>query len=225
MGEISWAPRHLSVVHAAGPELVRAVRERAQALGPVSEVLMLAGDRLPDLAATDAMMRSVMSEAGVFEVLDGLERTGLTAWVDGGWGIDALIGETTRTHSDLDLVVMLSQVDAVRAVLRGLGYDDLLRDWLPVAVAIADGQGREIDLHPITPVPVGGGTQALPDGESFYYPAPVHGKLGDRSVSCVDAETQVRCHLGYEPSEKDRLDMHRLHAATGVDLPSPFRAD
>ncbi|MCT9929702.1 hypothetical protein N5079_05640 [Planotetraspora sp. A-T 1434] len=160
-----------------------------------------------------------MKETDVFAVLDALDNAGLTAWVDGGWGIDALIGKTTREHSDLDLVVLLTQVYEVRSVLENIGYNKLLRDWLPVALALADTRDREIDLHPITPFAEGGGTQAQPDGGSFYYPAPVRGVLGGRVVSCVDALTQVRCHVGYEPSEKDHRDMRALHMATGVELP------
>src|SRR5882757_505237 len=105
-----------------------------------------------------------MKEVDVLVVLDALEEAGLTAWVDGGWGIDALVGETTRAHSDLDLVVLLPQVDAVQEILEEIGYDKVLRDWLPVAIALADAQGREIDLHPVSPLPEGGGTQALSDG-------------------------------------------------------------
>jgi hypothetical protein len=30
---------------------------------------------------------------------------GLVVWLDGGWGIDALLGRETRTHADLDLVI------------------------------------------------------------------------------------------------------------------------
>jgi hypothetical protein len=34
--------------------------------------------------------------------------------------------------------------------------------------------------------------------------------------------TQVECHRGYELTEKDRNDMARLHAATGVPLPEEY---
>ena len=47
----------------------------------------------------------VMSAEQVVHVLDSLQEAGVTAWVDGGWAIDALVGEQTREHDDLDLVV------------------------------------------------------------------------------------------------------------------------
>ncbi|WP_432280705.1 nucleotidyltransferase domain-containing protein [Streptomyces luomodiensis] len=143
----------------------------------------------------------------------------------GGWrvgGVDALIGETTREHSDLDLVVLLDQVNVVRTTLKQAGFVHVLRDWLPTALAVADATGREIDLHPITATAGGGGDQLLPDGDRFHYPAPVAGSIGGHEVRCVDAVTQVQCHGGYDLTEKDRLDMARLRARTGVALPDDY---
>jgi lincosamide nucleotidyltransferase A/C/D/E len=30
---------------------------------------------------------------------------GLVVWLDGGWGVDALLGYRSRPHQDLDLVI------------------------------------------------------------------------------------------------------------------------
>lgn len=35
--------------------------------------------------------------------IDTLDTHGVPFWVDGGWGVDALLGEQTRSHRDLDL--------------------------------------------------------------------------------------------------------------------------
>src|ERR1044071_2323870 len=53
----------------------------------------------------------------VLDVLDCIP----DAIVDGGWGIDALIGRVTREHDDLDLVIPKARADAVAGVLRPLG--------------------------------------------------------------------------------------------------------
>ncbi|MBA2471257.1 MAG: hypothetical protein H0V41_03070 [Pseudonocardiales bacterium] len=44
-----------------------------------------------------------MSAQAVLELLDVIIETGADPWVDGGWGVDALLEEQTRSHSDLDL--------------------------------------------------------------------------------------------------------------------------
>jgi lincosamide nucleotidyltransferase A/C/D/E len=158
----------------------------------------------------------------VHAVLALLADAGIPAWVDGGWGVDALVGERTRPHSDVDLVVPAPDADRILAVLATAGYRRVLRDLRPAAVAVADGQGREVDFHLVTPTPDGGGDQAGPDGGCFHYPPPVTGSVGGRPVRCVDAATQVRAHLGYPPTAKDRADLRLLHERLGVDLPPPY---
>jgi SAM-dependent methyltransferase len=158
-----------------------------------------------------------MSAEDVLALLKLLDDAGTTTWVDGGWGVDALLGDTSRAHADLDLVVNADDLPAVRAALASAGFHRILRDWLPTALAVADDTGREVDLHPVTPTQDGGGDQRQPDGGTFHYPPPVAGTIGGRPVRCVDAATQARCHLGYEPTAKDRQDMARL----GITLHQP----
>jgi lincosamide nucleotidyltransferase A/C/D/E len=119
--------------------------------------------------------------------------------------------------------VAAPELAAVRSLLGEAGYQTVLRDWLPTSIALADTQGREVDLHPVTPTADGGGDQPQPGGGSFHYPPPTSGVIGDRRVACVDAATQVRCHLGYPPQAKDRHDLRRLHERLGVELPTPYQ--
>lgn len=164
----------------------------------------------------------MMSTADVCEVLDLLEGAELDVWVDGGWGVDALLQEVSRPHSDLDLVVRLDQLQSVRDILTGAGFGHIVRDWLPVALALADDTGRQIDVHPVTRTPDGGGDQAQLSGDSFHYPPPVSGMVGRRAVRCVDVMTQVSCHVGYQPTDKDRTDLRQLQHRFGLELPEPY---
>ncbi|WP_237283485.1 nucleotidyltransferase domain-containing protein [Streptomyces alfalfae] len=45
-----------------------------------------------------------MTGDDVLFVLTLLRRAKLDVWSGGGWGIDALVGEQTRDHRDLDLM-------------------------------------------------------------------------------------------------------------------------
>ena len=37
--------------------------------------------------------------------LDLFDELGIEVWIDGGWGVDALLGECTRPHQDLDIII------------------------------------------------------------------------------------------------------------------------
>jgi lincosamide nucleotidyltransferase A/C/D/E len=51
------------------------------------------------------------------EVLKAFDDVDVDAWVDGGWGVDALVGRETRPHKDLDLVVSDAEASRVAALL------------------------------------------------------------------------------------------------------------
>jgi lincosamide nucleotidyltransferase A/C/D/E len=61
-----------------------------------------------------------MNAADVIEIYTELERLGVRIWIDGGWGVDALLGRQTRPHADLDIAVEENSVQALRTVLGGV---------------------------------------------------------------------------------------------------------
>ena len=127
-----------------------------------------------------------------------LRKAGTDIWIGGGWGIDALVGHTTRTHRDLDLMYRHEQEPAVVAALAAAGFTESL-DWRPVRFVMADARGREIDLHPLVFSPEGSAIQASTDpGRPFSYPAGsfVTGEIENRTVACLSAEQQVHFHQG-----------------------------
>lgn len=142
-------------------------------------------------------------------LLDELDALGVVAWLDGGWGVDALVGEQTRPHRDVDLVVARDDLSAVRSLLDARGYVEL-RDWLPTSLAFRDPHGREVDLHPVDPDPDGGGEQLLPDGGRWRYGPPAGGTVAGRPVRCASADDQLRMHEGYELRDVDQHDLRLL---------------
>jgi lincosamide nucleotidyltransferase A/C/D/E len=163
-----------------------------------------------------------VDERDVTQLLGRLGEVEVLAWVDGGWGVDALLGERSRSHSDLDLVLVRSALDVVHEILHGAGFK-VLRDWLPNAIAYVDGAGRQVDLHPVDPTPDGGGDQIQLDGASrWHYSPPVTGMIGGRAVLCCPVEDQVLCHLGYPPRDTDFADLRRLGERFGLLLPPPY---
>lgn len=165
----------------------------------------------------------MMAADQVIAVLVDLGRLDVAPWVDGGWGVDALLGWQTREHDDLDLVVRIDYLPRVSELLGMHGFG-IERDWLPTALAMRHPDGRAVDLHPVELSSDGGGDQTQIDGVTrWHYAPPVPGRIADKAVSCCSAECQLAAHLGYEPEETDRADMRLLAQHFGLDLPPPYR--
>lgn len=147
----------------------------------------------------------------VREVLDALDRTKVSHWVGGGWGIDALVGVETRPHRDLDLAVDADDYDACMVTLADLGYT-VETDWLPVRVELAASGERWVDVHPVRFDAQGHGIQGDPEGTHFVYPPAAFaiGRLGGRAVPCLSANQQELFHSGYELRPQDEHDLRQL---------------
>jgi lincosamide nucleotidyltransferase A/C/D/E len=166
-----------------------------------------------------------MTAERVLEILDTLRAHGVMASVDGGWGVDALVGRETRPHEDLDLVVAFGDVDAIKSALRALSFS-VAEDHLPVRFVMRDTNGSQLDFHAVTFDREGGGVQPQPGGGSFRYPPEgfVRGLIAGQEVPCVSAEVQVLCHLGYEPTAKDAHDVLLLCRHFGLAVPSAYKS-
>jgi len=46
-----------------------------------------------------------MIAADVIGLYTELQNLSIKIWVDGGWGVDALLGEQPRPHGDLDIAI------------------------------------------------------------------------------------------------------------------------
>jgi predicted N-acetyltransferase YhbS len=159
----------------------------------------------------------------VLEILDLLEGSGVEVWVDGGWGVDALLGYESRAHDDLDVVVALERVGRIRAALGARGFV-LVEEHLPVRFVLGHPRLGRVDFHTVSFDEAGGGVQPQPYGGTFRYPPEgfTFGRILDRRVRCVSAEVQVLCHMGYEPGPKDAHDVLRLHRRFAVPLPPAY---
>lgn len=167
-------------------------------------------------------MTRAMTARSVLEIVELLEAASVEIWLDGGWGVDALLGEETRPHADLDVIVRARDTAGLAKALGPAGFSRK-PGGSGTNFVLADAQGREVDVHGIAFDARGFGIFQLPDGKTWPFPPSAflgEGRVGDRKVRCLSAEAQVQCHgQGYVPTEKDLRDMELLQAKFGMVLP------
>lgn len=172
--------------------------------------------------AAGTPMKPGMAPESVLEVLEVLDPDSIEVWLDGGWAVDALLGEQTRLHADLDVIVRSRDVPQLQEALLAIAFA-VKPGGTPTNFVLLDPLGREVDVHAITFDDRGYGLFQLPDGRKWPFPPSAFrgkGRIAGHEVRCLSAEAQVQCHgQGYAPTEKDLRDMELLQARFGVVLP------
>jgi lincosamide nucleotidyltransferase A/C/D/E len=166
-------------------------------------------------------------EAGdVLEVGDLLAGAGVRFWIDGGWGVDALAGEQTRPHLDLDLAIRTEDLgDYIRAMV-GHGFRTTQVDN-PWNFVMTNASGELVDVHLVdfTVITTDSDGRAVYGGNGLAYEVGAFGGIGriaGRQVRCCTAAFQMRSHTGYELDENDFHDVLVLHHRFGLPLPDEY---
>jgi hypothetical protein len=102
-------------------DVLRACAERGIAFVASRTRKLLSSAPWPDSSdtgQTDAVNERAAAQLRVIKaVVDTLEAVGISAWLFGGWGLDARIGRITREHGDVEFWVDRSDAERSRAVL------------------------------------------------------------------------------------------------------------
>ncbi len=140
--------------------------------------------------------------------------------VDGGWGVDALLGEQTRSHADLDIALQHKDVPKLRALLEARGYKDIPRDdTRDCNFVMGDDRGHEVDFHSYTFDAHG----KLVFGIEYPLDSLAGtGSIQEYPVRCISPEWMVKFHSGYEPDENDYRDVSALCERFGIALPPEY---
>ena len=171
------------------------------------------------------MSEEIMTSMDVIKFYIELDNLGIEIWVDGGWGVDALLGEQTRPHTDLDIVIQQKDLRKVLELLRKRGYQNVERDdTSPWNFVLGDDRGREIDFHVIVFDNKGNGIYGPAENRAMYPAGSLlgTGNINGHSVRCISPEYMVKFHTGYKPSESDFKDISALCKKFGIDFPEVY---
>jgi lincosamide nucleotidyltransferase A/C/D/E len=168
-----------------------------------------------------------MTAGDVVEILELAAAAGVGIWLEGGWAVDAVLGEQTRPHRDVDVLIDAADAPTLLALLTARSYERTHHpsdsDW---NFEYQDPAGRVVDVHLLylDETRTGGrmgdspAAPVLPTGSLAGW-----GRIGGRRVACVAPEWQVAFHTGYPPDADDWADVRRLCAR--FDLPVPPEYD
>lgn len=154
---------------------------------------------------------SQMTAAEVVQIVAWLHANGVVYQVNGGWGVDALVGRQTRPHQDLDVFIDEDHEADFMAWLTSRGYR-VTEDWRPVRVQLSSPSGQ-IDVHAMRVDPAGNGVQQGLDGEVYFHPSEqrVTGLIDGQAVVVASAGRARELRSGYPPRAVDLHDLAVLN--------------
>jgi lincosamide nucleotidyltransferase A/C/D/E len=169
------------------------------------------GNNIPEMKVHD-----------VIEIVQLFNQHRIEFYVDGGWGVDALLGKQTRSHADLDIAIQHKDSPQVHTLLSARGYSDVHRaDSSDFNFVLGDRQGHQIDIHTYTFDAVGNHIYGIPYPlESLAGTGSVDGHL----VKCISPEWVVKFHTAYQFDEDDYHDVKAICQHFNIKMPSEYEA-
>jgi lincosamide nucleotidyltransferase A/C/D/E len=156
----------------------------------------------------------------VIEIVQLFDQHHIEFYVDGGWGVDALLGQQTRPHADLDIAIQHKDSTQVRALLEARGYSDVQRaDSSDFNFVLGDYQGRQIDIHTYTFDAAGNHVYGI--AYPFESLAGT-GSLDGHPVKCISPEWVVKFHTAYQFDEDDYRDVKAICQHFNIKMPLEY---
>lgn len=154
------------------------------------------------------------------DLIEFLERSGLEVYIDGGWAVDALLGQQTRPHDDLDIALPHQQVPKLRTLLSARGFREQPRDdtW-ECNFVLTDENDCRLDVHSYILDAAGNNIYGVE-----YIGGHLTGKgcINGYPVRCISPEWLVKFHSGYELDGNDHHDVRLLCERFGIELPAEY---
>lgn len=172
------------------------------------------------------MRKPKVNKEDVVSLYKDLTGLGIKVWLDGGWGVDALLNKQTRSHEDIDIVVQEKNVAKLREYFKGKGYKDVDReDTRAWNFVLGDDEWHLVDVHVIVFDEKGNGIYGPIRNENMYPAKSLTGIgfIGGEEVKCLTAAYQVESRTGYKLTEQDYLDVRALCEEFGLEYPSEYR--
>lgn len=158
-----------------------------------------------------------MTAKDVIELYKLFDQRGIKVWINGGWGVDALLGHQTRKHDDLDVALHHSNVSALCELLEDCGYRHVPSggSW-GCNFILGDSQGHRIDVHSFEIDTSGENTFGVACRAEHLSGV---GMIDGYQVRCVAPDWMVKFHTGYPLDKNDFSDVKALCEKFEIEMP------
>ncbi len=151
----------------------------------------------------------MVEECNAVKIISLFRSKGIQIYLDGGWGVDALVGFESRVHNDIDIFIEQRNKERAIKLLKNNGYTETVMEYTTLDHTVwQDDKEKIIDLHIFSRNNNG---DLVFEGDTFPKEAfSGKGRIGNLEVDCITPEWQVRFHSGYQLDDNDLKDILML---------------
>ncbi|MBI2355889.1 MAG: nucleotidyltransferase family protein [Candidatus Doudnabacteria bacterium] len=162
-----------------------------------------------------------MTSKDIVEIYNKADKAGIKFWIDGGWCVDALLGQQTREHKDLDIAINADDLASFLKLAQAQGFKLSGMDG-EYNFVLRDDKAREIDVHAFITNKKGNVV-----GGIKYPKQSLTGKakFEGQTVRCIAPEYMVQFIVpwAYKHKEKYKQDLKALCDKFGIDYPTVLK--
>lgn len=85
----------------------------------------------------------MVNESDAIEIMSIFRSKGIQIYLDGGWGVDALIGFESRCHNDIDIFIEKQDKECSIKLLNDNGYSETVMAYLLPSIQFGGMEMRE----------------------------------------------------------------------------------
>lgn len=158
-------------------------------------------------------MKDFTTTEDLMNIVSLLEESNIKYWIDGGWGVDILLGKQSRNHRDIDVDFDANDTERLLKILINNGYIIKI-DWKPVRIELYSDKRGYLDIHPFILNNDGTSKQVDLDGGYYEFAADYFGNaiFNGKSIPCISLKGQQIFHTGYELRDVDKHDLEILES-------------
>jgi len=181
-------------------------------------------------------MNKEMTAEKLLKIYRDLEDMGIRITLDGGWGVDALLGKQTRLHKDIDFLTERKDLSKVKSYFANKGY--VLSESEPADERhfVLEGPDGIADIHVIEFDDRGKALYVTPGKESSFPREAFKGTgtINGVKVRALTPEFRIECltraygvvvRTGYVLSEKDYKDLSAISEKFDIPMPQEYLDD
>lgn len=175
----------------------------------------------------------LMTAEKLIKIHNDLEALGVDMILDGGWGVDALLGKQTRDHKDVDFFIDESNLEKVKKYFTDNGYKPSETEPSTAWHFLLENTDTIVDIHVLDIDENGDGWYGPKENNAIFKAESLSGNgningvkfrslTPEYRVECLTKAFGVITRTGYTLKDSDYEDIAKLCKQFNIEMPEEY---